>query len=360
VATQQARGAERPSAPPCNDLVTAGTCHPVERVLLADEANGREDGRMRTRTLGVAVALLVAVGAVAGCTSNGGSSAGGNGGSAVHGGVAAAPSAAGGAGGAASLQRRGGPSSGGDVAVVGKLTPAAEIRTARLTVAVKGWQHVGQQADAADAVAARAGGEVTADDRSSGRHATATVVVRVPPAVMQPTLAALARLGTEKSRESSTVDVTQQVADVSSRVVSAQQAIARLRLLYNKATKVRDVIRIESELASREADLESLQARQRALGSRTALATITLHLVTAAVVAPKKRPTHHLHGFVGGLERGWHGFTTAVAWLAVAVGTLLPFLLTLLVLGVVAWQLRRRLRRGTGAPPQAPPAAASE
>lgn len=314
---------------------------------------------MRTRTLGAVVALLVAVGALAGCTQSSGGAGSGNGGDMVHGG-AAAPSAAAGAGMVAGPQLRGTASGHGDVAVVGKLTPAAEIRTAQLTVAVKGWQHVAQQADAADAIAARAGGEVSADDRSSGRHATATVVLRVPPAVMQPTLTALSRLGTEKSRQSSAVDVTQQVADVSSRVVSAQQAIARLRLLYRQANKVRDVIRIESELSSREADLESLQARQRALASRTALATITLRLFTAAVIAPKKPPAHHLHGFVGGLERGWHGFTAAVAWLAVAVGTLLPFLLTLLVLGVVAWQLRRRLRRGAAAPPATPRATASE
>ena len=55
---------------------------------------------------------------------------------------------------------------------------------------------------------------------------------------------------------------------MTSRVASAQQAIVRLRTLYGKAAKVRDVIAIEGELNSREADLESLQAQQRALAAQ--------------------------------------------------------------------------------------------
>jgi hypothetical protein len=142
----------------------------------------------------------------------------------------------------------------------------------------------------------------------------------------------------------STVDVTQRVADVTSRVASASAAIAQLRDLYRRATKVRDVIAVETQLASRESDLEALQAQQRALSNETALATINLHLVTAAKAKPKPPPANRYTGFVGGLERGWHAFTTALTWLAVALGTLLPFLAVMFAVAVVAWQLRRRLR----------------
>jgi hypothetical protein len=67
-------------------------------------------------------------------------------------------------------------------------------------------------------------------------------------------LTQLAKLGKETSRSGSARDVTTKVADVNSRVASAQQAIDRLRSLYAKATKVRDVIAIEAELNTREAD----------------------------------------------------------------------------------------------------------
>jgi hypothetical protein len=118
------------------------------------------------------------------------------------------------------------------------------------------------------------------------------------------------------------------------------------------AQRVVDIIRIEDELSQREAALESLQARQRALAQETQLATITLQLVTAA---PRKAGAHHQRarhdgGFVGGLQRGWRGFTTVAGWLAAALGTVLPFLAVLLVLAAAARVARGRHKPARTAP----------
>jgi hypothetical protein len=123
-------------------------------------------------------------------------------------------------------------------------------------------------------------------------------------------------------------------------------------LLDGGAQRVADIIRIEDELSQREAALESLQARQRALAQETQLATITLQLVTAA---PRKAGAHHQRarhdgGFVGGLQRGWRGFTTAAGWLAAALGTVLPFLAVLLVLAAAARAARGRHKPARTAP----------
>jgi hypothetical protein len=236
---------------------------------------------------------------------------------------------------------------------VAKPVSTAQIRTADLSVAVAGSAHVAAQADAADAIAERAGGEVTADDRTSGKHATAELQLRVPPAALLPTLSALAKLGTEKSRRLSTTDVTERVADVNSRVASARSAIARLRTLYAHAVKVADVIAIEQELSSRESDLESLEAQQRALLAQTSMATIALSLVTAAV-PPVVRKHHHAGGFVGGLQRGWDGFTAAAAGVATGIGAALPFLLVLLVVALAVRLLWSRLPRRQHRPESGP------
>jgi hypothetical protein len=220
-----------------------------------------------------------------------------------------------------------------------ELVHASKIRVASLTVAVKGTVNVAKQADAAGAIATAAGGEVDADDRTSGRHATANLQLRVPPAALQPTLRQLAKLGAETYRKLSTTDVTQEVADVGSRIASAHDSIKRLRVLYASAQKVRDVIQIETELNTREADLESLQARQRSLSLETADATINLSLVTAAkkkAAVVHRKPAKHRGGFVGGLDRGWDGFVAAAVWVASAVGTVLPFLALLVILGLAA------------------------
>jgi hypothetical protein len=304
---------------------------------------------MRRNVLLVAASGAVLAVLVTACTSSG-SGAGGDANSGAQP-AGSVPSAGGSARGAVpAFAGTNGGSGSPDVADVRSLTSTAEIRTAEITVAVHGAQHVAQQADEADAIAVREGGEITRDDRSSGKHASATVVLRVPPATLETTLDALAKLGNERSRQLSTVDVTQRVADVTSRVASAQAAIAQLRVLYRQASRVRDIIRIEQQLTGREADLESLQARQRALADETSLATITLQLVTAKGPPPSKTH-HHRGGFVGGLERGWHGFVAAVSWLAVALGTVLPFLVVLLVAALAAWWTRRRLRRSVIAPP---------
>ena len=229
------------------------------------------------------------------------------------------------------------------------------IEVARMTVAVKGAANVANQANMATTIAEQAGGEVDRDDRTSGPHASASMLLRVPPEALDDTLTQLSKLGIEKYRSQSVTDVTQKVADVRSRVRSAEDSIARLRVLFRHATKIGAIIEIESELNSREADLESLQAQQRALARETSLASITLSLITAEkkVVPPKPAKKHHDNSFVSGLKKGWDGFTGAAAWIAKAIGTLLPFIVLIFVLGIglrVAWPRLRRPHTPTPAP----------
>ena len=224
----------------------------------------------------------------------------------------------------------------------------SQIRTAQMTVAVRGAQNVAGKADAAETIALGFGGEVDSDNRTSGPHATASLLLRVPPDSLEDSLSRLSALGAEKSRQTSTTDVTQKVADVRSRVESAQAAIEGFRQLLHRAQKISDIITLESELNSREADLESLQAQYRALSRQTSMATITLSLVTAPkhhASPPPVKQHHRRGGFVGGLDRGWDGFTSAAGWLAVAVGTLLPFIVLLLVVGAGLRLLWPRLPR---------------
>lgn len=234
-----------------------------------------------------------------------------------------------------------------DAAAVSAPGPSV-IRTADMTVATTA---VASKADQARVIVTGVGGSVDGDDRTSGTDPSATMILRVPPDQLGIVLGKLSALGREKSRHSSTNDVTTQVADVDSRVRSALAAIAQLRDLYGKATRVTDIIAIESELSQRESDLESLQAQQRALSGQIAMATVTLYLVTPPA------PAHHAvtrHGFVGGLAGGWHAFTRAASVLVTGVGAVLPFLL-LAALGVAIGVAVRRRRVSHPHPPVADP-----
>ncbi len=185
------------------------------------------------------------------------------------------------------------------------------------------------------------GEQIDAQQRSA-RSAQATLVLKMPPAVLDATVDKLAGLGKELSRSRQAEDVSDTVTDVAARVSAARTSLDRLQKLFADATTVDGLIRIETEIAQRQSDLESLEARQRALSAQIELATVTLDLTTTAVTPA---PTY-AHGFVGGLHRGWHGLAATVTGLLTAIGTLAPFLLLLLPIGALGAYLRRRWLRG--------------
>jgi hypothetical protein len=193
-------------------------------------------------------------------------------------------------------------------------------------------------------LATGAGGFVGGDQRQlDADHSTATLTLRVPAEKFGSTLDAIGRDGHEKSRSISTDDVTATVIDLDARIKTQQASVDRMRELLAKAQSVTDVATVEAELSKREADLESMQAKQRNLADLTALSTITATLLgrDAAPPPPAKPPAK---GFLGGLQRGWHAFVATVDGLLLVLGALLPFLIVLGIPAIVLLRWRRRRR----------------
>jgi len=233
--------------------------------------------------------------------------------------------------------------------------PARSLaKTAGLTVRVA---DVNAQAQRAVRVATSAGGDVLSDRRSGeGVHATADLTLEVPPNSLERDLDQLAALGEQVDRNTNTDDITQQVVDVTSRLSSMRASLARVRSLYAKAASIGDVIRLESELASRQANLESLEAQQQDLTRQSARATIRLQLLAKrAAAAPVA--AQHASGVSGGFTRGWHAFTAFVRWTVIAFGAVLPFLLVVAAAGALVLWWRRR--KPTPSEPATPPPAGS-
>lgn len=221
----------------------------------------------------------------------------------------------------------------------------ARILTAELTVRAKSVDDVGDIADRAISLVEGAGGALAGDRRvQDGSRTQADVILKIPPAKYSDTLNQLGKLGKELQRAAQSQDVTDEVTDVASRVSSQTASVERIRKLLASARNLGEIVTIEAELAKRQAELESLQARQRTLDSQTADATITLHVKSPGAAAVKKEEKKS--GFLAGLDAGWTAFTASVTVLLTVVGALLPFLVvSALALGVV-WMLLRR-RRGT-------------
>ncbi|NBE51677.1 DUF4349 domain-containing protein [Streptomyces boluensis] len=217
------------------------------------------------------------------------------------------------------------------------------VRTASLTVVVK---DVPDAVAAARAAAEGAGGLVGDEttDRESGGHERSRLVLRVPQAEYEKVLDALAGAGKLVERSASAENVTEQVVDVESRVKSQRASVARIRELLDEATELSDVVTLEGELSTRQADLESLLAQQASLKDRTSLATITLTL--SETDAPADSDEDDGPGFLAAVAGGWDAFVTVVHWIAVAVGAALPFVVTLALLALLVRRLRPLFGRG--------------
>jgi hypothetical protein len=200
-----------------------------------------------------------------------------------------------------------------------------------------------------------------ASDATPGSGATpasvqpgeSVLVLRVPVARMDQTLEQVAGVGKELWRTSSSVDVTADLADLGSRVKTAQASVERVRALLARAGSVQEIVSIEAELTRRESDLEALEARQAALSGRADLSTLTVTLRTPEVTSPVTPAEDN--GFRSGLRRGWHAVVVSTGILLTVLGALLPLAVVAAIIGLpVWWGLRRRSGRRRPAPATAP------
>ncbi|WP_243421023.1 DUF4349 domain-containing protein [Micromonospora globispora] len=189
-----------------------------------------------------------------------------------------------------------------------------------------------------------AGGFVGGDQRhSEAADARAELELRVPAAKFTTVVDELAKLGRQQRREVHTQDVTEETIDLDARITSQRARVESARKLLARASSISDLISLENELAKREADLASLEAKKRRLADLTALSTITVTFVGAdASTAEKKTEI----GFLVGLRGGWQVFLASVTVLLTVLGALLPWLLAIGVpLAILLRMLRRRRRR---------------
>ena len=150
-----------------------------------------------------------------------------------------------------------------------------------------------------------AGGALYGENATSGPGGTSILTLKVPPGSFRATLDRLVALGTKLGETITTDDVTQQVTDVNTRVATLRDSIARVQALFDRAGTVVEVAQLDSDLAQRQAELESLLAQQRNLEAQVDLSTITLTLTRTAPPPPKPRHAA-AKGFTDGLHGGWH------------------------------------------------------
>ena len=227
------------------------------------------------------------------------------------------------------------------------------IYTASLTVRAA---DVRAAASRAAGLATAAGGYVSSEStRANHAHpaqATVFIQLKIPVASYQATLATLAStLGTRLSLSQQAQDVTLTVADVSSRVASAQAAIAALRGLLARAGTVSSLLAVQDQINAEEANLEALLSQQRALSHATSYGTVSVLLVSRRP-PPAGHPVKITGGFAGGLAAGWHALRQLASWLLTGIGAVLPFTAFVAAAIFLGFRGRRWLARRRSGPAQ--------
>ena len=218
----------------------------------------------------------------------------------------------------------------GSVLALAQVDLRKVVQTAELTVRV---DDTARATGEAARLVAGAGGLVFAQ---TSERAQTRLPLKVPPASFEPVIAGLGDLGHALRRESKAQDVTDQVVDVEGRLRTSLASAERLRGLLADARSTADVVGVESELAKRESEIESLQGRLRVFASQVDMATINVRLTERSDVALKAE----VPAFNRALGAGWSALVLVVRAGAAAAGFLLPFS----PLALAGWWAVRRRR----------------
>ena len=181
---------------------------------------------------------------------------------------------------------------------------------------------------------ARAASSAATSARSGGA-ADATMELRVPAEKFAAVVDQLAELGTEEQRGRSAPRTSpSRPVDLDARITVQQARVDSGRKLLAQAKSLNDLVMLEREVATREADLASLQAKKRGLADLTALSTITVTLLDRRRPPRRRRTGRPASWAAGGRLGRLAGASLAV--LLTVLGALLPWLIALACPGSLA------------------------
>ena len=168
-----------------------------------------------------------------------------------------------------------------------------------------------------------------------------TITLRVPSARFDTLMAALVALdGDVEARTVGVEDVTEQSADLESRLRARRAVEARYVEILGRAGSVEDVLAVEARLAETRESIEVLEGQLRGLRDRVALSTVNLTLTEASATGITAGP-----GFFSRLGAAFGTGWEVLLGLVVGLVAVWP-LLIVAGIGVALWLRWRARRRG--------------
>lgn len=204
------------------------------------------------------------------------------------------------------------------------------------------------------------GGYIGASQQhSDGENVVATISYRVPADRWEDALDALRALGTEVGEQTDSADVTGQIVDLDARIRNLRASETALVKHLSNASRVADVLEIESRLSEVRGQIEQLSAQKASLDDQVAFATLTVtfgvEVQAINEAAARWDPGAEIEQAGASLVGFLQVLASAAIWLAI-VGLPIILMVTLFVAIVIFVARRLGFLRRTSTPP--PPAAA--
>lgn len=175
---------------------------------------------------------------------------------------------------------------------------------------------------------------------------SATLTLRIPAARFDDALSRLHEIGSKVLSESTREeDVTSSIVDLEARLKNLEASEAQYRLLMAKATKIDDILAVQSRLDDVQGQIEQLSAQLKALGDQADLSTLTVTLQPRAqpiqAASSTWDPGDTASSAVGALLQVGQALVTAGIWIGI-VGLPLLIALAILLLILIRFGIIRR------------------
>lgn len=186
------------------------------------------------------------------------------------------------------------------------------------------------------------------DERSpENSKRRATLVLKVPSAALDDTLATIAKLGQVQGQSIKSEDVTQQLVDTDARLKNLRQQEEMTRKIMERSGSIKDVLAVSQQLATIREQIEQLDATVKNLRQQVAYSTINLKVEEIQSTIPTSDPLGVR------IQDTWKSSTSAASGLATNLGLTLLWLLPFspfIALGTAGFYYYRRRQQHQSQP----------
>ncbi|WP_427159257.1 DUF4349 domain-containing protein [Aliinostoc sp. HNIBRCY26] len=162
---------------------------------------------------------------------------------------------------------------------------------------------------------------------SNSRH-TASIQLRIPQNLLEPTIEELGKLGTVENRNITAEDVGSQLVDFQARLNNLRKTEANLQKIMDRAGSVRDVLTVAKELSNVRQTIEQIDAQLKSLQNQVAYSTITLNLeATISSSSPQRAVGSQVYETWNNSTQSLSNFTVGLLKLGIWLIVYSPYML---------------------------------